>query len=130
MHSDNESNVTPKNILLVEDDFFSQQLVQTCLTGNVDLYIAESVRLAKKVFQEAPIDIVLLDLSLKGYEDGLDFAKYIRKKSQAQKTPIIAITAHAIGIDQEECLKAGCDEYMTKPFKCADLLDRLEKYFT
>ncbi|HTC79856.1 MAG TPA: response regulator, partial [Terriglobales bacterium] len=42
--------------------------------------------------------------------------------------PIIAMTAHAMVRDKEHCLKAGMDDYITKPIRLEQLLDVLERY--
>ena len=62
--------------------------------------------------------------------DGLQATAAIRKGEvmSGKHIPIIAMTAHAMVRDKEYCLKAGMDDYITKPIRLEQLLDVLERY--
>jgi CheY-like chemotaxis protein len=60
-------------------------------------------------------DVVLMDMSLPGKLNGLDIVKTLRADSGFDKTPIVALTAHAMPEDEKKSLAAGCDEHITKP---------------
>lgn len=112
-------------ILVVEDDPNSQKLAELTLKHDFDLHFADSVYDAKQVLEEHTIDLILLDLSLKGNEDGLDLARFVRSESSYAITPIIALTAHAFTSDRDRCLEAGCNEFMTKPFRRMELIENI-----
>jgi PAS domain S-box-containing protein len=112
-------------VLLVEDDLSSQQLVKAFLKSNYDVCVSTSVKDAKQRLKEYQVNIVLLDLSLEGKEDGLDLVKWMRRTKTWKKTPVIATTAHAFTTDQINCIKAGCNEYLAKPIRRSRLLEKI-----
>jgi PAS domain S-box-containing protein len=130
-----QESVTPENktverndritLLVVEDDPNSQKLAGFTLKKDFELFFAESVAEAKQQLEVHHIDLVLLDLSLKGDEDGLDLARFVRNDAAWHAMPIIALTAHAFTSDRDRCLEAGCNDFMTKPFRRKDLLETI-----
>ena len=115
-------------ILLVENDPGSQKLVEFFLKEKYDLCFAVSVGEAKEQLKKYPVDLVLLDLSLVGNEDGLGLVRWMRKSENWKKTPVIATTAHAFTTDQNNCLAAGCNDYLSKPIKREKLLEKISAY--
>jgi CheY-like chemotaxis protein len=72
--------------------------------------------------------VVLMDMSLKGSEDGLALTRFIRSEDRWKDLPVIATTAHAFAEDRENALNAGCTAYLAKPFdhrQLIALMDRL-----
>lgn len=112
-------------VLIVEDDPLAQQLLKYFLQDVAGFCFASSVVEAKRQIENNSVDFILLDLSLEGDENGLDFARYLRQSEKWKKTPIIVITAHAFNETREECLDAGCDDYLSKPFRKDELFDIL-----
>ena len=116
-----------KRLLVVEDDPNSQKLAELILRKDFDLHFADSVYGAKQILDKHDIHLILLDLSLKGNEDGLDLARFVRNESNQKLLPIIALTAHAFTTDREKCFEVGCNEFLTKPFRRTDLMDLIQK---
>ena len=114
------------SILVVEDDPNSQKLARFTLSKDYDLHFADSVSDAKDVLNTEVVQLILLDLSLRGDEDGLDLARYLRGEDKWLKIPIIALTAHAFTSDRDRCLEAGCSDFMTKPFRLAELKETIQ----
>lgn len=114
------------NLLIVEDSVQSQKLMGFYLRNNYGLSFASSVREAQKYLEKNSIDAVLLDISLSGEEDGLDLVRHMRKTEN--NLPVVAITGFNTRNIQEECFRAGCDDYMAKPIFQKDLLDKLQEY--
>jgi len=114
-------------ILLVEDNMLNQVLAKKVLTDwkwNVD--IAENGVAALQKIREHDFDLVLMDIQLPEM-DGYEATRQIRKNTEEPKTniPIIAMTAHAINGEAEKCLKAGMNDYVSKPFDPRDLYHKV-----
>ncbi len=113
------------NILIVEDDPSIRKLVRVNLAKRgYTVSEAGDSHQAITLFQEVPVDLVLLDLLLPGLS-GVDICKWIRARSDV---PIIVLSAR-----QEEDLKvaaldAGADDYVTKPFGQEELLARVRAF--
>ncbi len=122
-----EASDTRINILVVEDDPNSQKLASFTLSKDYDLHFAESVADSKKMLDAHEVQMILLDLSLRGDEDGLDLARFLRNEEKWNKIPIVALTAHAFTSDRDRCMEAGCSDFMTKPFRLAELKETIQR---
>jgi len=115
-------------ILLVEDnemnwDMLSRRLQRKDYEVIVAVNGEEGVSMAQS---EAP-DLILMDISLPGI-DGWEATRQIRKISDTQFIPIIALTSHAMARDREKSIKAGCDDYDTKPIDFKRLLGKIQAF--
>jgi len=118
---------TQYSILVVEDDNSSQRLMEFFLRAKYKLFFAETVVEAKKIIHENKIDLILLDLSLLGNEDGLDLVRYLREKTKWKNLPVIATTAHAFVSDRDKCMEAGCNGFVTKPLMRDKLISKINE---
>lgn len=71
-------------------------------------------------------DIVLMDVSMP-ILSGLEATRAIRQNPEVERTPIVALTAHAMDGDRARCLEAGCDAYATKPVDLPSLIATMER---
>ncbi len=117
-------------ILLVEDDPLSIDLIGAFLAGVHDLRVAMDADTAWEILHDTDIDLVLLDISIRGSRNGLDLTREIRGKEHFASLPVIALTAHAFTNDRENCLKAGCDDYLAKPVGRNRLLDMIASHLS
>jgi CheY-like chemotaxis protein/signal transduction histidine kinase len=105
-----------RRILVVEDDvrnIFALSSVLEPLGGSV--LIARNGREALNRLASRPApDIVLMDIMMPEM-DGLEATQQIRKMPELRDLPIIALTAKAMPDDQQRCLAAGANDYITKP---------------
>lgn len=113
-------------ILLVEDseqiwDFLSRRLERR---GHTIVLAHDGEQGVNSAKASLP-DIILLDLNLP-VMDGWTAAQAIKADPQTQKTPIIALTAHAMAGDREKALQAGCDDYHPKPIDFTKLLEQID----
>lgn len=103
-------------VLVVEDDRQNQEFMELLLAKYFDLSIVESAEEAWQILHSNRIDLILMDIALRGDENGIQFTRRIRATEQFVKIPIIAVTAFAFPDDRENSLQAGCNEYLSKPF--------------
>ncbi len=76
-----------------------------------------------EILKGQTVDLILMDIQMP-VMDGYKTAKAIREELKI-KTPIIATTAHALSGEKEKCIQAGMDDYLSKPFKESDLLNKI-----
>ncbi len=128
MVNKNKESLLKKTILLVEDDEDAQVLGRIHLQTKYTVFTVASVKEAKTKLQKESVDLILLDLALKGDEDGLELVKFIRKSKEWSDLPIVALTAHAYSSDQRRCIDAGCNEFLSKPIKWPLVLERINPF--
>ena len=111
-----------RKILLVDDDVRNIFALTSALEQKgVQVEIGRNgFEAISKLDEVSDIDLVLMDIMMPGM-DGLEATRRIRQDPRFQKLPIIAVTAKAMKDDQEQCLKAGTNDYLAKPID----LDRL-----
>ncbi len=114
-------------VLLVEDSLANQRLAAFILTGRGHaVEVAGSGRQAIRMAQENLYDVILMDISLPGM-DGLQTTAAIRARENAgRRVAIIAMTGYASPGDREQCLHAGMDGYLAKPFDAREMIALVE----
>ncbi|HEY9173849.1 MAG TPA: response regulator [Verrucomicrobiae bacterium] len=118
-------------ILLVEDNITNQQVALGILKklGLSADAVANGME-AVKALKSIPYDLVLMDVQMP-VMDGYEATRQIRDPKTAVRnpnTPIIAMTAHAMASDREQCLAAGMNGYVAKPIEVRALVAVLEKW--
>jgi signal transduction histidine kinase/DNA-binding response OmpR family regulator len=116
-------------VLLVEDNAVNQRLAQKLLEKRGCQVITANNGLAALALLEAEsFHLVLMDVQMPEM-DGLQATAAIRKKEESSggHIPIVAMTAHAMKSDLEECLAAGMDGYVAKPVRTSELFATIEK---
>lgn len=116
------------HILVVEDDVDTLILYEKTIGRKYKIASAVSVPDAKHWLKQDEFDLVLLDISLEGKDDGLDLTRFIRQNRRLKSLPVIAVTAHAFIQDMNNCLDAGCDEYIAKPYPIFELMKKVDHY--
>jgi len=76
---------------------------------------------------EERFDVILMDVSMP-VMDGLSATEAIRRRESGARTPVIAMTAHAVKGDRERCLQAGMDDYLAKPVNANEMYEKLRSW--
>ena len=116
-------------VLLAEDNMVNQRLVVHLLRKwGCSITVATDGREALEMFQQDAFDLVLMDVQMPRM-GGFEATARIREWEQpsGRHTPIVALTAHAIVGDRERCLSAGMDDYISKPIRAAEVLEKLDR---
>ena len=120
-------DISNANVLLVEDNLINQKIVILSLKKIVkNIEVANNGKEALDKFGTSKYDIILMDIQMP-IMNGYVTTKKIREieSSTNSHTPIIAITANALLGDREECLAAGMDDYISKPFQIEVLIQKM-----
>jgi len=124
------ANLNVALVLIIEDNPSEQRLfwlikdavgMVPCVVGNTsDALVA---------VEYARFNLILLDLQMPNVE-AIECAKRIRhiELERGTKTPIIAVTAHAMPGDREKCISAGMDDYLAKPFPLTLLKEKIAQW--
>lgn len=121
------SPATSLHILVVDDNPVNLKVTSRVLErmGHTTQCVVNGKQ-ALESLQETPFDLVLMDVQMPEL-DGYQATQAIRKQdATVAHTPIVALTAHAMSGDREQCLKAGMDDYLTKPIQ----REQLERVLT
>jgi signal transduction histidine kinase/response regulator of citrate/malate metabolism len=113
-----------RKVLVVEDNLMNQKLTSIILHAqDFEVIVARNGKKAIEYLKEKQADLILMDIQMP-VMDGYKTTQLIRDELHLA-TPIIAMTAHALSGEREKCLQAGMNDYLAKPFKEHDLLDKI-----
>jgi len=119
-------SVENKKVLLVEDHEINRLLAISLLKKwNMLVDVAENGEIAIEMMKEKDYDVVLMDMQMP-VMGGVEATQIIRKELKLS-TPIIALTASAIKGADKECIDAGMDDYISKPFDHSNLFNKILK---
>ena len=116
-------------ILLVEDNYFNQIVAIDTLKDlipGVHIDLSENGKEAIDKLSSEYYDLILMDIQMP-FMNGYETSLYIRNEmsSPLNKTPIMAMTANAIGDEINRCFASGMDDYIPKPFVPEQLLVKI-----
>jgi signal transduction histidine kinase/DNA-binding response OmpR family regulator len=119
-----------RSILLVEDNAVNQLLaVKLIRKHGHAVTVANNGYDAIELLQKQTFDLILMDIQMPDM-DGFEATSIIRQREAGSgiRVPIIAITAHAMKGDEENCLGAGMDGYLSKPIDGSKLMEMIERW--
>jgi len=116
-------------VLLAEDNKINQQFaVHLLAKAGHSVVVANNGHEAVDALRASDFDVILMDIQMPEL-DGVEATKQIRKLSSPKaRTPIIAMTAHAMSGAREEYLRAGMDDYISKPVSPGLLLQKVAQF--
>ena len=117
----------PLEILVAEDNLINQKVISHILNklGYKPVLVEDGAKAVTEA-RNKPYDIILMDMQMPEL-DGIQATRVIRETMENQPI-IIALTANTMEGDQEECLRAGMNDYLAKPVRLEELTNRLEKW--
>ena len=118
------------NVLVCDDEKDIVSALQIYLKSEgYQVFSAYNGKEALKIINREDIQLVLMDIMMP-VMDGLEATREIRtmNRSDASAVAIIAMTANAFAEDKSKALKAGMDEYLTKPLESEKLIRALSRY--
>jgi two-component system phosphate regulon response regulator PhoB len=114
-----------QKVLVVDDEPVIRELIRLALeSAGFQVSEAGHAEEARKVLQQTPPDLLLLDWMLPG-RSGLELARELKRNSATRSMPIIMLTAKGEERDKVEALDVGADDYITKPFSPRELTARI-----
>lgn len=116
-----QKQIAGARILVVDDVIINQQIAQEILNrAGIHVRVADNGQQALSLLERESFDLVLMDLQMPVL-GGLEATRQIRGRLQLEQLPVVAMTANVIKGVLEECLEAGCNDYLSKPME----MDRL-----
>ncbi len=122
--ADPTGNQKKRLILIAEDEISNYMLLETLLEPYPYkiIHVTNGKAALDECLDKPDIELVLMDIKMP-VMNGLEATRLIKKVRP--DLPVIAITAHALEGDRERVLDAGCDEYITKPIRREELLQKV-----
>lgn len=113
-------------ILVVDDDIHATTLFKTLLSAKgFEAVIVNDSATAVEVADSTNPDLIILDLMMPS-PNGFEVCRMLRADPKFSKIPIVIFTAMGDKESKEAALEAGADEFLTKPFRVEDLMQRLQ----
>jgi CheY-like chemotaxis protein len=117
----------PVRILLAEDNAINQRVAKLILQrAGFEVDLVNDGREALEAHLRKPYDVILMDCQMP-VMDGFEASRSIRHARVLQPA-IIAVTANALVGERQKCLEAGMDDYLSKPFRAAQLVSMIQKW--
>ncbi len=114
-----------RRLLIVDDIAINRAVVRDLLLPlGFEIYEASNGLEALAMLDEVRPDLTFVDLRMPGI-DGLEFVRRLRARPEFARMKLIAMSASVLSFNREDALRAGCDDFLPKPFREDDLLARL-----
>ncbi|HEY9640865.1 MAG TPA: ATP-binding protein, partial [Coleofasciculaceae cyanobacterium] len=117
-----------RKVLVVDDKLMNRSVLVHLLEplGFDVLEAVDGLDGLQKAHEFKP-DVILIDLVMPNL-DGFEVTRRVRQSPNLNKAVVIAISASVFGLDQRQSLNVGCDDFLPKPIRELDLLEKLQRY--
>lgn len=120
-----DGSLSALSILIIEDNAVNQKVVSAMLnTLGCSPVMASDGQQGVALASEHAFDVILMDMEMP-IMDGLEATRTLR--ARGIKTPIIALTAHAVAGNRELCFEAGMNDYLSKPIEFDKLREKIKR---
>ncbi|GAB1347836.1 hypothetical protein MASR1M107_00470 [Ignavibacteriales bacterium] len=116
-----------QNIIIIDDDEVTIDVARAFLRENYIVDSAVTIQEALSLIEKNQYSLILLDINLGKGVTGFQVLDALKKLPNYQNIPVIAVTAYAMVGDREIFLKAGCSDYISKPFTRQALVHACDK---
>jgi two-component system cell cycle response regulator DivK len=117
-----------ESILIVDDNSDNQDLTQILLEGEgFEVRLAEDAETALKTLRTYRPHLILMDIQLPGM-DGLELTRRLRQEPALRDVTIVALSASAMKVDEDNARAVGCDGYITKPINTRTFAGAVRAY--
>jgi two-component system, cell cycle response regulator DivK len=117
-----------KTILVVEDEPLNIKLIRDVLTHRGDTVLeADNGRKGVDLAIEKIPDLILMDMQLP-VMDGMEATLLIKANPSTRHIPVVALTGYAMDGDEKRMREAGCDGYLSKPFRIKELFQVIDSF--
>ena len=120
--------MTRNRILIIEDNLLNLELATDLLEANgFAVHSAQTAEEGLRMAREILPDLVLMDIGLPGM-DGLRATQDLKANPATRHLTVVGLTSHAMKGDKEIALKAGCDDYLTKPIDTRTFIKTITRF--
>ncbi|WP_443937805.1 response regulator [Pedobacter sp. MW01-1-1] len=126
-----EKTLSNKTILITDDDMRNVFALSSAFQAyKMNVVVANNgAEALKQLESHSKIDLILMDIMMPEM-DGYETMQHIRKNKKTAKLPIIALTAKAMKNDREKCIKAGANDYISKPVDIDKLVSMMRVWLS
>lgn len=119
-----------EKILVVEDVDHNRTLINAILSASNYIIVEneDGNNVLDMTLEEKP-SLILMDIQLPK-KSGIELIQELKAHEDTKHIPIIAVTAFAMDNDKARILKSGCEDYLSKPFKAAELTSKVQELIT
>ena len=107
---------TPKyKLLIADDDQDNVKFLEYYLKRNFNVSVCTNVASFYEAINNIHFDIILMDIALKDYKNGLELTQELKSDPMYSDIPIVCYSGHVLNRDRINAMKAGCDMFIGKP---------------
>jgi DNA-binding response OmpR family regulator len=109
-------------VLVVDDEELAQDFLKYFLSKQFEVHTCGSVNSFYSIINAVDFDLILMDISLKDYKDGIDLTRELKKMEKYKNTPVFILTAFNTTKERNNSFEAGAQEFLAKPVDGKTLL--------